>query len=338
MSWDRIRGQDAARQTFQTAFSRGRLGQSYLFIGPEGVGKRFFARELAKALLCEKPPSPLTACDHCPSCAQVEASTHPDLHSVRTPPERHEMPIEEMREFCAQLARKPSRGGRVVGIVEDADDFNAASANSFLKSLEEPPTGAILLLIATGTDRQLPTILSRCQIVRFAPLGPADLAVILEEQGISERSRRERLARLAGGSVSRALALNDDGVWRVRDELVNGITVNRPNFGRLAETWQHFYEEAGKDTASQRMRVSLVIRFLIEALQQALHLAVGTSITAMSPTEEANLRTFANRLGPDRLLELIDRCIEADSRVERRVQLILIVESVLEQLALPARS
>ena len=78
--------------------------------------------------------------------------------------------------------------------------------------------------------------------------------------------------------------------------------------------------------------MSLVIRFLIEALQQALRLALGTSITAMSPTEESNLRTFANRLGPDRLLELIDRCIEADSRVERRVQLILIIELVLEQL------
>ena len=236
---------------------------------------------------------------------------------------------------CANSARtwrKPSRGGRVVGIVEDADDFNAESANSFLKTLEEPPTGAILLLIATGTDRQLPTILSRCQIVRFAPLGPTDLATILEEQGIADRARRERLARLAGGSVSRALALNDEGVWRVREELINGITAIRPNFARLAETWQHFYEEAGKDTASQRLRVSLVIRFLIEALQQALRLALGTSITAMSPAEESNLRAFANRLGPDRLLELIDRCIEADSRVERRVQLILIIELVLEQL------
>ena len=118
---------------------------------------------------------------------KVEAATHPDLHSVRTPPERHEMPVDAMREFCSHLAHKPSRGGRVVGIVEDADDFNAESANSFLKTLEEPPTGAILLLIATGTDRQLPTILSRCQIVRFAPLGPTDLATILEEQGIADR-------------------------------------------------------------------------------------------------------------------------------------------------------
>lgn len=337
MSWDHIRGQDAARQTFQSAFTRGRFGHSYLLIGPEGVGKYLFARELAKALLCDKPPAPLTACDHCPSCAQVEARTHPDLHSVRTPPEKHELPVDAMRDFCTQLARKPSRGGRVVGIVEDADDFNAESANSFLKTLEEPPAGAILLLIATGIDRQLPTILSRCQIVRFAILGVADIAAVLEQKGIADRARRERLAHLAGGSIARALALNDDGVWQMREELIGGVIVDRPNFARLAETWQHFYEEAGKDTASQRFRVSLVIRFLVEALHQALRLSLGAAITAMNPGEEERLQSFARRLGPDRLLELIDKCVEADSRVERRVQLILVVESVLEQLTKPVR-
>src|SRR5436190_924149 len=110
MSWDRIRGHDDTRRGFQSAFTRGRLGHAYLLVGPEGVGKHLFARELTKALLCEKPPAPLTACDHCPGCAQVEARMHPDFHTVRTPHEKHELPVEEMRNFCAQLSRKPSRG------------------------------------------------------------------------------------------------------------------------------------------------------------------------------------------------------------------------------------
>jgi len=301
------------------------------------VGKRLFARELAKALLCEKPPSPLIACDHCPGCAQAEADTHPDLHGLRTPPGRHELPIEEMRDFCSRLSRKPSRGGRVVGIIEDADDFNAESANSFLKTLEEPPAGALLLLVATGTDRQLPTILSRCQIVRFSPLSTADVDAVLEEQGIEDRASRERLANLSGGSFARALALNDASVWRVRDELVMGVAAERPNFSRLAEAWQRFYEEAGKDTAQQRFRVSLIVRFLVEAFQQALRLTLGATAESISPNEKAKLRDLGRRLGPDRLLALIDHCIEADSRVERRVQLILVIESVLEQLIQPMR-
>src|SRR3954464_13883221 len=128
MSWDRIRGQDEARQTFQTAWARGRLGQAYLFVGPDGVGKRLFARELAKALLCDRPPAPLTACDRCPSCAQVAAGTHPDAFVARKPEDKHDLPIDVVREFCAHLGRKPAKGGRKVGVIEDADDFNDESA------------------------------------------------------------------------------------------------------------------------------------------------------------------------------------------------------------------
>ena len=173
--------------------------------------------------------------------------------------------------------------------------------------------------------------------MRFAALSATDVAAVLGQHGLDDPARRDRLARLAGGSVSRALALDDDSIGKVREELVSGITDARPNFSRLADAWQHFYEEAGKDTANQRFRVSLVIRFLVEALQQALRLSLGAAVTAVNPAEEDRLRAFADRIGPDRLLELIDKCVEADTRVERRVQLILVIESVLEQFVKPVK-
>jgi DNA polymerase-3 subunit delta' len=335
MGWDRVRGHDGPLSTFRAAVDRGRLGQAYLFVGPDGIGKRLFALELARALLCERPPAPLTACGRCPACAQVEAGTHPDVFVLRTPDGKHELPVAEMRGFCTQMALKPTRGGRKVGIVEDADDFNEESANCFLKTLEEPPPGSLLILLATGTDRQLPTILSRCQVVRFSPLRPDDLRAVLAEQGVEDPARLDRLVRLGGGSAARALALNDDEFWAVRQRLIDGLTVPRPNFAALAETWQHFYEEAGKETSAQRLRVSLVIRFLVEALQHALRLSLGADAPGLDPAEADRLRAFAERLGPDRLLELIDRCVEADYHVERRVQLILVVEAVLEQFTRP---
>jgi DNA polymerase III subunit delta' len=338
MSWDRIRGHAETRRKFQAAFTSGRLGQAYLLVGPDGIGKRLFARELAKALLCERSPAPLTACDSCPSCAMVEAETHPDLHFLRTPEGKHELPVDDMRAFCARLSRKSARSSRVVGIVVDADDFNAESANSFLKSLEEPPPGVILLLIATATDRQLPTILSRCQVVRFGPLSAADLSAVLAVQGVADPARRERFSRLAGGSVARALALNDDEIWQVREELIAGLTSERPNFLRLAERWERFNKDAGEDTAAQRTRASVVIGFLVDALRQALRFALGADNSGIDPADEARLRAFAQRLGPDRLLELIEKCVQADYRIERRVQLILVVESVLEQLTKPTRA
>ena len=339
MSWDRIRGQDAARHAFLTAIDANRLGQSYLLVGPDGVGKRLFARELAKAFLCERPPAKMTACDRCPACAQVEAESHPDLLVLRTPEGKHELPIEEMREFCARLARKPTRGPRKIGIVEDADDFNASSANAFLKTLEEPPPGVLLLLIGTGTDRQLPTILSRCQVVRFAPLAHADVVAVLALRGIQDAAKRDRLARLGSGSVSRALALDDDSIWQVRQKLVEGLTAPRPSFQPLAEAWAKFHEDApkdsgkdaGKNTAAQRVRASLVLQFLIEAVEHALKLSFGATVSGLDAAEAARLKAFADRLGSDGLMELLDRCVEADTQVERRVQLILVVESVLEK-------
>lgn len=338
MSWDRVRGHDAARQSFQTAVALGRLGQAYLFVGPEGVGKRLFARELAKALLCERPPAPLTACDHCPACAQVEVGSHPDVFALRTPKDKHELPIEEMREFCKRLSQKASRGARKVGILEDADDFNASSANAFLKTLEEPAPGSVLILLATSTDRQLPTILSRCQVVRFSPLKPDDLRAILIDHEVSDPVQLERLVRLAAGSAAQALALNDDEFWKVRQKLVEGLTSPRPSFGALAETWQKFVDDAGKETSAQRLRASVVIRFLVEAVGHALRLSQGADVPGLDAAEGERLRAFAERLGPERLLELADKCVEADYHVERRVQLILVVESVLEQFTRPPAS
>jgi len=337
MSWDRVRGHAEAKQTFQSAFASGRLGQSYLFVGPDGVGKRLFAHELARALLCERPPAPLTACGSCPGCAQVEAETHPDFLTLRTPEGKLELPVDDMRAFCSRLSRRPSRGTRIVGIIEDADDFNAESANSFLKTLEEPPPGAILLLIATDINRQLPTILSRCQVVRFRSLSPADVADVLAEKGIADAGRREKLARLAGGSVARALALDDDEIWQVRETLIAGLTAARPNFSKLAEVWAKFVEDAGDDAPGKRTRASVVIGFLVDALRHALRLEIGATTPGIDPADEPRLRAFAERHGADRLLTLIEKCVEADYRVERRVQLILVIESVLEQLTKVSR-
>src|SRR5256885_2028808 len=117
MSWGAIRGHDAIRAAFARAIAQGRLAHGYLFVGPEGVGKRRFALELAKGLLCERPPEPLTACDTCPSCVQCDAGTHPDCLTVGLPEDKHEFPVRLVQEFTRLLHIKPQKGGRRVGIL-----------------------------------------------------------------------------------------------------------------------------------------------------------------------------------------------------------------------------
>ena len=222
MSWDRICGHDGPKAKLIAAVRAGRLAHANLFVGPDGIGKRQCAFELAKTLLCEAAPTPGEPCDRCPACVQVMAGTHPDCFSAVRKPEANELDVETMRAFAHRLGLKASRGSRKVGIVEDADDFNASSANSFLKPLEEPPPGSVLVLLATSTERQLPTILSRCHVLPFSPLSTADLRAVLADHGVTDPARQDRLVRLGHGSPGRALAFQDDAVWSFRNDLLTG--------------------------------------------------------------------------------------------------------------------
>ena len=190
------------RRRSTRAVRRGRLAHAYLFVSPPGIGKRLFAVELAKALLCEAPREDgrLEACDHCPSCIQMDAGTHPDFLTAARPPEKAEFPIELMRELCQHFSLKAARGRGKVVVIDDADDLNAESANCFLKTLEEPPPGSVLILIGTSSDRQMPTIVSRCQVVRFRPPPQETVAELLQAGGVDDAAWRERLAQVSGGS------------------------------------------------------------------------------------------------------------------------------------------
>src|SRR5262249_29498504 len=157
---------DALVEGFRRAVARGRLAHAYLFTGPVGVGKRLFAVELAKALLCDNTTEGgLQACDRCPSCVQVEAGTRPEFFSAVRPPEALEFPIDLMRELCQSFALKSARGRGKVILLDNADDLNEEAANCFLKTLEEPPPRSVLTLIGSTPDRQLQTIVSRCQVI-----------------------------------------------------------------------------------------------------------------------------------------------------------------------------
>ena len=143
MPWGSVRGHDRLVADLRRAAAQGRLPHAFLFVGPEGVGKHLFARTLARALLCERPPeAALAPCGECPSCHQVEAGTHPDVLAVARPEDKHELPIRAIRDLGHDLALKPMRGARRVAVVDDADDLSEEASNAFLKTLEEPPPGS----------------------------------------------------------------------------------------------------------------------------------------------------------------------------------------------------
>src|SRR5689334_4767753 len=225
--WQSIQGHDAVVEQFRQALTAGRLATTYLFVGPEGIGKRAFALQLAKALLCTaSDPTALEPCGRCESCTLAAAGNHPDVLLVERQSGTKFLKVEQFigpRErrnqegLCHDIALRPMLGRRRVAIIDDADWFTPESANCLLKTLEEPPPGAVILLIGTARSRQLPTILSRSQVIRFRPLPEEAVRNLALAEGFAadERTAAE-LASRSHGSLTLARQLADASLWQMR--------------------------------------------------------------------------------------------------------------------------
>jgi DNA polymerase-3 subunit delta' len=339
VSWQRIRGHEKVIAGFTRAVKRGRLAHAYLFVGLPGIGKRLFAQELAKALLCERPglTGRLEACDQCPACQLVAAGTHPDFYTAVRPPESQSLPIVVMRELCRGFSLKSARGRGKVAILDDADDLDDpisgnAAANCFLKTLEEPPPRSVFILVGSSIDRQLPTIISRCQVVRFRPLDLADVDAVLQDKGIEDPERRANLLQLSEGSPGQALALDDSQLWSFRATLLNALGASEFDSVRLARQWWEFVQEAGKESALQRQRGSLTLKLLVELLDDVVRLNLGRPARMTNPAELRLLENLARRVDAERLIAVIERCLEGDAHIDRRVQLVLALEALVDAL------
>jgi DNA polymerase-3 subunit delta' len=335
VSWRSVRGHDSIVASLRQSLAQGRLPHALLFVGPEGVGKRTFALTLAQGLLCERStPEALDPCGHCPACLQVKAGSHPDLLLAERPDEKHELPIAVIRQLCLELGLKPARGSRKVAIVDDADDFNEEASNAFLKTLEEPPPGSVLILIGTSAELQLDTIVSRCRTVRFNPLPEADLAALLLEQRVTaDPAEASRLARLGEGSVGRARGLADTHLASFRralfDEVSSAGGIDPPGLARRLEA---FINDAGKESVARRTRASLMMGELARLFRGVLWQTAGLAPPSPDPADREAMAALAERLDPEDVLVLADRCLEADYHIQRRANLGLILEALSHDL------
>jgi len=336
MPWHSIRGHDRVVDALRRGLAQGRLPHAFLFVGPEGIGKRSFANTFAQALLCDRvPEAELDPCQLCPSCLQVAAGTHPDILRVAKPEDKHDLSIKLIRDLCLDLGLKPSNGRRKVAIIDDADDLNDEAANAFLKTLEEPPPGSVLILIGTSAEVQLDTIVSRCRVLRFNPLPEADLAQVLLERSITDDpAEAARLAHLADGSVARARGLADatlDGFRRgLIDDLADPRGFDAPALSRRLEA---FIKDAGKESVLQRERARLLIGELARFFRGLLWQTAGSEPPTPDPDDRRAIEALAVRLDPEDVLILADRCLDADYHVGRKVYMPLILDSLMHDLA-----
>jgi DNA polymerase III subunit delta' len=202
------------------AIARDTLPPAMLFAGPAGIGKRRVALALASSINCLEPASTPTlqrdACGQCASCRRIARAVHPDIIVIE-PGDSGTIKIDDVRDVVKRAGYRPFEARRRVVIIDEADALVQAAQNALLKTLEEPPSASVFVLVSSMPDALLPTVLSRTPRLRFGPLSASDIAeVLVREHGYEEADARAAAAD-AEGSVARALSMESADVVEARD-------------------------------------------------------------------------------------------------------------------------
>lgn len=225
MSFNDIYGHEKKIEALRKALAQKRIGHAYLFSGIAAVGKKTLALEFAKALNCEKEDTLHDSCGECSSCRKIQRDSHPDIFSVKA--DGQFIRIDSIREIQEQMKCKPLEAKQRIFIIDEADKMNDQAANALLKILEEPSLSNILILITSRPYSMPPTIISRCQHVRFNPLRFDTVAKFLVDRMDMDNQKALLLASLSGGSVGRAMELNNDDIVTYRAELLELLSITR---------------------------------------------------------------------------------------------------------------
>lgn len=220
MSFNNIIGQKRAKEIIIGQLASAQVPHGYLFLGQDGVGRKKTALELAKALCCQSAEGnvPVTdPCDHCLPCGKINRGIHPDVQIIdflwqaqlenKDVEKQKTIKIDTIRALQHEISLKAAESKWKIFILEPAEKITLDAANCLLKTLEEPPQGTVLILLAKHKENLPATIVSRAQIVRFSPLAESEIADYLAAKCALKDEDALGIARASEGSLSLALAM-----------------------------------------------------------------------------------------------------------------------------------
>lgn len=200
--FEKIIGNDSIKEILSQSIKKETISHSYLFLGIQGIGKKMLGIELAKKILCIEKEQ----CHNCKSCVEFESKNHPDFMCIE--PDGNSIKIEQIRFLQKKIQEKPIISEKKVYIINDADTMTTEAQNCLLKTLEEPPEFATIILMGSQENAFLPTIKSRCMILHFQPIEDEEIKQYMEANyGITNLTKNQ--LSMFQGSIGKAIELKD---------------------------------------------------------------------------------------------------------------------------------
>lgn len=328
MSWN-LTGHEWAEQLLAQHIRNGDLRHAYLITAAPGTGRRSLALELAKAVNCLTPPAPGEFCDECRSCKQISRLQHPDLSIVEPQGDGNLIKVDQVRQLQHSLSLAPYEAHYRVALLRNFQFANANAQNALLKTLEEAPRQVLLLLTADSAENVLPTIASRCEILRLRPLAIASLETALVLRWKFTREDARLYAHLSGGRPGTALSLASDSQGLEKrsswlDEFVRLFEMNLRERFAYAETINR-----ARDPLRSQLQTWLTYA-------RDLFLLCSHSDAPLTHIDrEVELKQLSSRFSPADILDIIKALQNSLEVLDQNANLRLVTDTLM--LDLPTR-
>jgi DNA polymerase-3 subunit delta' len=322
MPFAEIVGHERIVEVFRRSVRSGKTSHSYIFEGIPGCGRKKTALALIQALFC--PAVDDDACGVCASCRKISGGNHGDIHFIEPLPDKRDISIEQLRELQRELSLRPYEAPRKACILEPAERMSVNAANSLLKTLEEPPGNALIILLTENADMLLPTIRSRCQLIRFSSLSTENVRLLLEQSGVTA-DVADLLAPLSEGSMQRVGELDNEALAERREKLITHLATL--DLGRISSIF-----DTAEELAGNRDETLASLDLLLSFARDTVYLNAGCSEivnTAIRPS----LETFAARFTLERALQMLGDIMETRRAVQRNANNKLALDCLFMKLA-----
>jgi DNA polymerase-3 subunit delta' len=325
--WDAILGHERVVKSLRRAVREDRPNHAYLFLGPEGVGKRTLADTLARALVCDADEG-VRPCGLCGPCGKVASGSHPDVWSEEPSGKSHTITSDQITEIQRRLSYRRAEGRHRVVILDEAGTMNTQAQNKLLKTLEEPPPSTVLILCALHPGQLLITVRSRCQKVALGAVPHAAVEAWLVDQHGAAREEAVQAAAAGRGLPGRALALMDSDLCAERESRLAQL-------GEAMAGKREAIDLLARSVDRDRAACEEVLGTLQELLRDAMLSVAGTGAAPIHPGQAPH-SGLLTALDARQLADRVGRIEVSRGRLRRNVDPAGLLEDLLVHLSVEA--